>query len=88
MNRRYEVLYEPSASKRLKKLRQNRVRIEDAINALAAAPRAHGSEKIAVHTHRIRVGDWRVVYVVQDSPHYVVLISKIANRNERTYKNI
>ena len=86
MNHLYEVIYEPSASRQIKRLGANRERIQRAIDALAFDPRPSGCQKLQAHSYRIRVGDWRVIYVVLDSPEYVVIVSKVALRNERTYR--
>ena len=86
MNHLYEVIYDPAASRQTKKLGANRERIQRAIDALAYDPRPPGCQKLQSHAYRIRVGDWRVIYVVLDSPEYVVIISKVALRNEQTYR--
>jgi mRNA interferase RelE/StbE len=86
MNHLYEVIYEPAASRQIKKLGANRDRVQRAIDALAYNPRPSGCKKLKPHAYRIRVGDWRVIYVVLDSPDFVVIISKVALRNEQTYR--
>ncbi len=87
MNHLYEVIYEPAASRQIKKLGANKERIQSAIDALSYDPRPPGCQKLQSHVYRIRVGDWRVIYVVLDSPEYVVIISKVALRNEQTYRD-
>ncbi len=87
MNHLYEVIYEPAASRQIKKLGANKERIQSAIDALSYDPRPPGCQKLQSQVYRIRVGDWRVIYVVLDSPEYVVIISKVALRNEQTYRD-
>ncbi|MGA3325294.1 MAG: type II toxin-antitoxin system RelE/ParE family toxin [Terriglobia bacterium] len=54
-----------------------------AILALASDPRPHGCLKVksAEAVWRIRVGDWRVGYEVEDSANEV-LVLKIAHRSD------
>ena len=48
-------------------------RIVEAIDALGEQPRPTGARKLtgAEHRYRIRIGDYRVVYTVDDSRHTV-----------------
>ncbi len=74
----YDLLIKPSAAKELARLgtKQDRARLVAAIRSLADEPRPHGSEKLAGadHLHRIRVGDYRVVYEVQDKALLVTVV--------------
>ena len=58
------------------------------IRTLADEARPHGSEKLTGEkdSYRIRVGDWRVIYLVLDGDPGRVLVSRIKRRNERTYR--
>ena len=59
-----------------------------AIDALAEDPLPAGCEPVKLApkgTHRIRVGDYRVIYVVL-SDDQVLLVSRVSRRGERTYK--
>jgi mRNA interferase RelE/StbE len=59
-----------------------RERIEGAIDELADDPRPRGVEKLeGLGTYRIRVGDYRVVFAVDDGER-IVTIAKIAHRRE------
>ena len=59
-----------------------RERFGAAIDALAADPRPHGAEKLAGRDDfRIRVGDYRIVYAVDDTER-LVLVARIAHRRE------
>lgn len=58
-------------------------RIEQKILMLAANPRPSGCRKLKGHSDiwRIRVGDYRVLYTVDDA-EMIVRISRIAHRRE------
>jgi len=62
-----------------------RARIIEAIKSLAQNPRPYGVEKIKGHYHRIRIGDYRVVYAILEKEK-VVVIAKVARRGKETYK--
>ncbi len=56
--------------------------IVDAIRALAENPRPAGCVKLAVRPEwRIRVGDHRILYLVDDA-HHSVTITEIGHRRE------
>ena len=56
--------------------------VQLAIDALAANPRPVGCVKLAGRDdYRIRVGDYRVVYAVDDDER-LVLVARIAHRRE------
>lgn len=79
----YSVSIKQSAAKTLAKIaRDDRLRIIDAIDQLAANPAAGGVLKGEyAGLRRIRVGDYRVVYEVQDQ-ELVVLVVRIGHRRE------
>jgi mRNA interferase RelE/StbE len=59
-----------------------RDRIRAAIDLLAADPRPPGAVKLASRDdYRIRVGDYRIVYAVDDAER-LVLVARIAHRRE------
>ncbi len=62
-------------------------RISVAILALGENPRPHGIKKLVENIYRIRVGDWRVIFSIDDREKKVVVV-KIARRSEDTYNNI
>lgn len=81
----YSLVIKPSAVKELeavepKKLRQ---RLVQAIAELAAEPRPTGCEKLAGGTDlfRIRQGDYRAVYSVDDR-NRIVRVLKVGHRSE------
>lgn len=77
----YELRIKPSAAKELERLpRKDRQKIVQKIRALASEPRPHGSEKLsAEEKYRVRQGDYRVVYSVNDD-YRIVLIVKVGHR--------
>ena len=81
----YRVLLRPSAQKFLRKLRDTALaaRLVAAMRGLAENPRGPGSEKLAgpEELYRRRVGDYRIIYQVQDDL-LVVLVVKIGHRRE------
>ncbi len=81
---RYVVELRPAAARALRKLpRDDQRRIGARIDALALAPRPAGARRLAgpERFHRIRVGDYRVVYQVSDKL-LTVLVVKIGHRRE------
>ncbi len=59
-----------------------RGRIEVAIDALSTEPRPRGAVKLAGRDDfRIRVGEYRIVYAVDDAER-LVLVARIAHRRE------
>ena len=81
----YKISIDPAAMRELKKLDPKaRQQVADAISALASNPRPHGVKKLSTSKkgHRIRVGDYRVLYEVTDKKVMVVLVLKIAHRRD------
>ena len=81
---RYEVLIKPSARKELEDvdLKKDRQRIVEAILSLADDPRPSGCRKLSGRDkYRIRCGDYRVVYSVEDVI-LVVTIAKVGHRHD------
>ena len=81
---RYEVLIKPSARKELEAvgLKKDRQRIVAAILALADDPHPSGCRKLSGREkYRIRCGDYRVVYSVEDVI-LVVTIAKVGHRSD------
>jgi mRNA interferase RelE/StbE len=87
----YEIDFKPAALRELRKLarritRSDWTRLEQAIDDLRATPRPHGVVKLSgTDFYRIRVGDYRVIYVINDEERSVT-ITKVARRTETTYR--
>jgi mRNA interferase RelE/StbE len=80
----YKVKITSSAERDLRRLdRPTKNRIVTAILALATEPRPHGCLKVKSEegVWRIRIGDWRVGYTVEDDASEV-LVFKIAHRSD------
>ena len=80
----YGVEWAPSASKELKKLpREVQSALLDAADALGPDPYPSGCKKLkGKHGQmRVRVGDFRLIYVV-DGKRIVVTIVRVADRKE------
>jgi mRNA interferase RelE/StbE len=79
----YRIGYAPAADKALRRIRDARLSepIKRAIAKLAVDPRPVGSLKLVgeVDQWRLRVGDWRIVYRIEDGL-LVVLVVTIAPR--------
>jgi len=56
-------------------------RIDRKILALADTPRPVGCKKLKGHKDQWRVGDWRVVYIIDDVAE-VASVTRIAHRRE------
>ena len=79
----YKLLIKPSAVKELEAVpAKDRRKVAAKIQALAADPRPHGSEKLSgQERYRLRQGDYRVVYAIDDDEG-TVLVVKIGNRRD------
>lgn len=56
-------------------------RLDVAILSLGSNPRPRGAKKLAQDKYRIRVGDYRILYWIDDKKK-VVIIAKIKHRRE------
>ena len=79
----YRLLIKPSAVKELEALPQkDRRRIVAKIRSLSSEPRPRGSEKLSGHDlYRVRQGDHRVLYSIQDAD-LIVIVIKVRHRRE------
>ena len=79
----YKLLIKPSAAKELGALpKKDRQRIVTKIQGLSNDPRPPGCEKLSGHDlYRVRQGNYRVLYTVQDTDLIVVIIT-IGHRRE------
>ena len=81
----YRLLIKPSAAKEIESIgtKRDRQRIVGRIQSLAADPRPSGCEKLAgpVALFRVRQGQYRVIYTVDDARHSVEII-KVGHRRE------
>jgi len=79
----FKIEIKRSAAKELEKIqKQDRDRIIERIQALAADPRPPQSKKLSgEEKYRVRQGDYRVLYQIYDEVITVVVV-KVAHRRE------
>lgn len=79
----YAVLFKPSADRELQKLPpQIKDRVIRQLEALENTPRLVGYKKLKARPgYRIRVGDYRVIYAIDDGAH-IVRILAIGHRRD------
>jgi mRNA interferase RelE/StbE len=79
----YKILIKPSAVKELQKLPKKHLqKITAKIQSLSTDPRPHGCEKLsAQEKYRIRHGNYRVVYRIDDD-EVIVYVVKIGHRRD------
>jgi len=80
----YSVEVKPSARKELESLPDNVLaRVLQKMNSLRTAPRPAGCKKLKGYRDqwRVRVGDWRVVYIIDDAAK-LISITRNAHRRE------
>lgn len=82
--RRYTVILERQAEKALRRLPRDVLRrIDGLMLGLADDPRPAGCGKLKgfVDLYRVRVGDWRIIYAMEDDC-LIVLVLDIAPRGQ------
>jgi len=86
-DRRVEIA--PAAQRQLRRLPPgDAARLRGPILALAIDPRPPGAAKlVGTEFWRIRVGDLRIVYAIDDSVGLVIVL-KVARRSESTYRRV
>jgi len=80
----FTISYKPSAAKAFAKIHpQDQRRIKDAIESLAENPRPPGGIQLTGGDGewRIRVGDYRIIYDIEDQ-YLVILVLRIGHRRE------
>jgi mRNA interferase RelE/StbE len=80
----YYIEFAKPAAKQLKALSpQEQQRIKSKIDALVDSPRPDGVVKLSGEDdlYRIRVGDYRIIYRIQDN-YLLILVLKIGHRRD------
>jgi mRNA interferase RelE/StbE len=80
----YRVVVRPAARRQLRALAPDiRRRLAPSIEALAANPRPRGVRQLAgrLSLYRLRVGDYRILYTVDDAES-VVTVAMIGHRRD------
>ncbi|TXD32083.1 type II toxin-antitoxin system RelE/ParE family toxin [Lujinxingia vulgaris] len=78
----YDIEFSTAAARSLRKLDPHiQRRLVPAIEALADDPRPHGVKKLKGHEDlwRIRVGDYRIIYEIEDAK-LIIYVLHVANR--------
>jgi mRNA interferase RelE/StbE len=84
----YKLQVRRRAEKALDKLPdRDYERVVEAILRLKENPRPVGCAKLVGGIYRVRVGAYRVVYLIDDAAR-LVDIGKVDRRRERTYKDL
>lgn len=80
---KFDLAFKESVSKDLKEIpKQDVHRILERIDALRVEPRPQGSVKLSgKEYYRVRQGNYRTIYEIQDSQRVVIVI-KVGNRRE------
>jgi len=81
---KYEVQFATSAAKEFRSLPpQLKRRVSSTIDSLSQDPRPPGVRKLVGHEHlyRIRVGQYRVVYEIDDEGQFI-RVTRIRHRRE------
>lgn len=87
--RRFRVDLAPAAQRQLRRLPPgSAAALRGPILALAIDPRPPGAAKVAASDFwRIRAGDLRVIYSIDDAAQLVVGL-RVARRSESTYRRV
>lgn len=84
----YVVTLRNRASRQLRRVRNpDHDRITDAIRGLASDPRLGDIKKIRGRLYRLRVGNWRVFYIIDDERRRVT-VTEVLRRSEATYRDL
>ena len=88
-DRRFRVELTPAAERELRKLPANAAaRLRGPILALGADPRPQGASALTGTPFlRLRVGELRVIYLVEDGRARVLLL-RVARRADSTYRRL
>jgi mRNA interferase RelE/StbE len=85
---RWKIIIHRKTEKTLKHLRgEILARTREAIRSLAENPRPIGYKKMVGYEnlYRIRIGDWRIIYAIEDE-NLIVIVLEVAPRG-KIYRN-
>jgi mRNA interferase RelE/StbE len=85
----HRVEFAPAAQRQLRRLPPgDAARLRTPILALGSEPRPTSATKLTGTDYwRLRIGDLRVIYVVDDAAKLVVIL-RVARRSESTYRRV
>ena len=87
-NEEYELQITSASKKDLDKIPNGIYRrIDNKISQLIHNPRPRGVKQLKDDIYRIRVGDHRVIYIIDDINRRII-ISRVKKRAENTYRAI
>lgn len=66
---------------------QDRARVVLRLRQLEQEPRPTGAVSLATGVYRVRVGQYRIIYSVNDAAEAITIL-RISRRNERTYRGL
>lgn len=80
----YEIRIDSHALRDLRRISlSDYKRVDERICALGLNPRPTGVAKLRDRVYRIRIGPWRVIYLIDDA-HRVVVVNAIRRREKDT----
>ena len=84
---RYRVITQPRIERQLERLnRQDYRNVRRRIDSLGVEPRPRRMLSLRNNEHRVRQGNWRIFYEIDDAER-IVTITDVLRRNERTYRD-
>ena len=84
----YQIELPKRVSKQLDKIpNRDYPSISKAIQSLKETSRPTGCKKLLESFYRLRVGDYRVIYWIDDE-NKTIIITKVERRKERTYRHL
>ncbi len=84
----FRVTTEPRVERQLARLNRNDYRaVRKRIDDLAVVPRPRKMLQLRNKEHRVRQGNWRIFYEIDDAER-IVTITNVLRRNERTYRDL
>ena len=80
---KYQVHIQRTAEKEIDRLPQSvHRRLSNKILSLGENPRPRGSKKlVGIENHRLRIGDYRILYDIDDNKKIVIIIA-VGHRSE------
>lgn len=91
--KKWGILLTPQANRSLKRLKKQRPlfkRIDAALLSLADDPRPTGCKKLVSkrydNLYRIRVGDWRILYAIEDEEVIILILDVV--RRDYAYRDV
>ena len=85
---RWRVQIAPTAARDLDGIGEpDHARLRRRILSLEDDPRPAGVVKLKDRLHRVRQGDWRILYALDDGIRLVTIL-RVLRRNERTYRHL